>query len=325
MRSRRIYGSRECCVYHCVTRTVNGEMLFGVKEKEVLRKILRQGAGFSGVELMTYAVMGNHFHVLVRVREDAARVDDEELMRRYRILYPKPNAYQSGDIAAVEAALQENASEGRKIREQLMARMGNVSEFMRTVKQRFSIWYNKSHQRFGPLWSERFKSVIVENDPVVVKTMAAYIDLNPVRAGLVKDPKDYRFCGYAEALSGDTLMEKGIVAIIGDGFIFDVLADYRMLLFGKGAVPKKDGSGEAISQEESRKVIMERGELPSHTILHQRIRFFSDGAVIGSSQFVEKLINEWSPRIGDRRTRTPQKVDSIGTLATFRRLRKKVA
>ena len=60
MRNRRIYGAKESCVYHCVTRTVNGEMLFGVKEKEILRKMLRQAAQFSGVELLTYAVMGNH-------------------------------------------------------------------------------------------------------------------------------------------------------------------------------------------------------------------------------------------------------------------------
>ena len=128
-------------MYHCVSRTVNGELLFGVKEMEVLRKILRQGAAFSGVELLTYTVMGNHFHVLVRVRAAAREVSDAELLRRYRVLYPKPNRFQMADGAAVELALRENGAEGQRIRAQLKARMGSVSEFMRTVKLRFSIWY----------------------------------------------------------------------------------------------------------------------------------------------------------------------------------------
>ena len=132
-------------MYHCVTRTVNGEFLFGDKEKEMLRKMLRQGAMFSGVELFTYAIMGNHFHVLVRVSGQASRVSDDELMRRYRLLYPKPNKYQTADIEAVEMALRANGEEGQAIRKQLTRRMGNVSEFMRTVKQRFSIWYNISY------------------------------------------------------------------------------------------------------------------------------------------------------------------------------------
>ena len=307
-------------MYHCVSRTVNGELLFGVKEMEVLRKILRQGAAFSGVELLTYAGMGNHFHELVRVRAAVREVSDAELLRRYRVLYPKPNRFQMADVAAVELALRENGAEGQRIRAQLKARMGSVSEFMRTVKQRFSIWYNKSHERFGPLWSDRFKSVIVENDPVVVKTVAAYIDLNPVRAGLVEDPKDYRFCGYAEALSGDALLQEGLRAVLGHASLEGVLSDYRMLLFGKGSGRRRDGSGPAISQQAVRTVMEGQGALPMHTLLHQRIRYFSDGVAIGTSLFVGQLIEEWSPKIGDRRKRRPSDVTSVEGVVSFRRL-----
>jgi len=78
--------------------------------------------------------------------------------------------------------------------------MYDLSEFMKTLKQRFSFWFNKSHERGGPLWNGRFKSVLVESPACheqdfahnAITTMAAYIDLNPVRAGLVDDPKDYR-------------------------------------------------------------------------------------------------------------------------------------
>ncbi|TVP77043.1 MAG: transposase, partial [Puniceicoccaceae bacterium] len=80
-------------VYHCMTRTVNGEHLFGKGDKERLRRMLWQVADFCGVEILTYCVMNNHFHVLVLVPYQET-VPDAELLRRYRVLYPKPTRYQ---------------------------------------------------------------------------------------------------------------------------------------------------------------------------------------------------------------------------------------
>ncbi|WP_269526207.1 transposase, partial [Coraliomargarita parva] len=84
---RRLKVSGSDAVYHCMTRTVNGEALFGDSEKEVLRKMLHQVSDFCGVQVLTYCIMGNHFHVLLRV-PDRQSVGDAELMRRYRVLYP---------------------------------------------------------------------------------------------------------------------------------------------------------------------------------------------------------------------------------------------
>ena len=63
---------------------------------------------------------------------------------------------------------------------------------MKELKERFSRWFNKRHGRRGMLWQDRYRSVLVE-DGDALRTMAAYIDLNPVRAGLIDDPKDYRW------------------------------------------------------------------------------------------------------------------------------------
>jgi putative transposase len=64
------------------------------------------------------------------------------------------------------------------------------------------------------LWSERFKSVLLEGGPAVA-AIAAYIDLNPVRAGLCEDPKDYRYCGYAEAIAkGSAIAQEGLRTIL---------------------------------------------------------------------------------------------------------------
>ena len=66
---------------------------------------------------------------------------------------------------------------------------------MKAVKYAYLQWYNKKTKRKGPVWQDRFKSVLLENDEKMLLTMAAYIDLNPVSAGFVKHPKDDRWSG----------------------------------------------------------------------------------------------------------------------------------
>ena len=83
-----------------------------------------------------------------------------------------------------------------ELRQRLLARMWDVSAFMKLLKQRITQWFNRHSGRTGTLWEQRFKSVLVEGAGDVVATMAAYIDLNPVRARLVADPQDYRWSGY---------------------------------------------------------------------------------------------------------------------------------
>jgi REP element-mobilizing transposase RayT len=194
-----------------MSRIVGGQMLLGDREKEVLRKMLWRVADFSGVEVLTYSIMSNHFHVLVRVPEKDRAVSDAELLRRFKVLYPKPTRYQTASFARLESALREGTEDAVSVRAQLLARMHDLSEFMKTLKQRFSIWYNRNHDnRLGTLWMDRFKSVLVEGEGNPLQTMAAYIDLNPVRAGLVEDPKDYRWCGYAEAVAGNLKAQRGL-------------------------------------------------------------------------------------------------------------------
>jgi REP element-mobilizing transposase RayT len=311
MRTRRlkVFGSSAC--YHVMTRTVNGEMLLGDREKEVLRKMIWQVADFSGVEVLTYCVMSNHFHVLVRIPEMGA-VSDAELMRRYKVLYPKPTKYQTASISVMESELAAGGEEGQAIRYKLLARMGDISEFMKAVKQRFSVWYNRSHQRYGTLWAERFKSVLVEGKGNPLQTMAAYIDLNPVRAGLVEDPKDYRFCGYAEAVAGRAPAEAGLEMVwraYADGSVrneVDALRSHREFIFGKRA------SESGLSGEEREKAIKilekEDAVLPRSTVLRCRVRYFTDGAILGSREFVRGYSGIWQMEKGRKR---PPKVNAL--------------
>ncbi len=285
-------------VYHCMTRTVNGELLFKDREKEVLRKMLWQVADFCGVEVLTYCIMSNHFHVLVRV-PDLQKISDHELIRRYKVLYPKPTRYQAESAKVMEAHLRANKEEGEAIRKKLLARMGDVSEFMKAVKQRFSVWYNRSHQRYGTLWAERFKSVLVEGQGNPLQTMAAYIDLNPVRAGLVEDPKGYRFCGYAEAVAGVKEAKSGLIHIWRDHGakrIDSALRAHRTLIFGKRA--SEAGLPEMTRQRALKVLDEEDGTLPKTVVLRCRVRYFTDGAILGSAEFVRGFMGVWQMERG---------------------------
>ena len=332
MRTRRIRGngSGNFC-FHCMSRTVNGERFFGSREKEVFRKMLWQVADFSGVEVLTYAVMSNHFHVLVRVPE-AVGVSDGELLRRWKVLYPKPTAYETATAVEMERTLRAGGEEAEAIRARLLARMGDVSAFMKTLKQRFTIWFNKSRGRYGPLWSDRFKSVLVEGQGNPLQTMAAYIDLNPVRAGLVKDPKDYRFCGYAEAVAGDQRAREGL-RMVWAAYADDsgraglteeaALQAHRSYIFGEGA---ERGGSEANRAAIVKVLEKEDGVLPKGAVLRCRVRYFTDGAILGSAEFVRGFVEEL---MAEKERKRPPKVHPMlgsdwGGLAVIRGLRTQV-
>ena len=313
-------------MYHCMTRAVNGERLFHDREKEILRKIIWQVADFSGVEVLTYCVLSNHFHVLIRVMGDQV-VSDAELMRRFRVLCPKPTKYQTESAEVMESQLCAGGVEADAIRRKLLARMSDVSEFMKAVKQRFSVWYNRSHQRYGTLWAERFKSVLVEGKGNPLQTMAAYIDLNPVRAGLVADPKDYRFCGYAEAVVGVPEAKRGMIHVWSDHGVKRVdsaLRAHRMLIFGKHA----SGTGlSKMTRERALKILdHEDGHLPKTVILRCRVRYFTDGAILGSADFVRGFTGAWQR---ERGRKYAPKVSGMrgsnwGDLAVIQGLRRRV-
>ena len=102
-----------------------------------------------------------------------------------------------------ELASSRRSNGVEEIRSRYTRRMHDLSEFMKSLLERFTKWFNRTHSRSGTLWEDRFKSVIVESG-TAARTMAAYIDLNPVRAGMVADPAEYRWSSYGEAVGGGT-------------------------------------------------------------------------------------------------------------------------
>ena len=321
-------------VYHCMTRIVNKERLIEGFAKEVLRKQLWQVADFSGVEVLTYCILSTHFHVLLGVPDrERVEVSDAELMRRYRVLYPKPTKYQQAEAKVMEMQLAKGGEEREAIRRQLLGRMHDVSEYMKSLKQRFSIWYNRNHGRVGTLWSERFKSTLVEGSEAAMRIVASYIDLNPVRAKLVEDPKEYRWSGYGEAMGGAVRARGGIYVALRRPeerqMRWSTAArEYRKLLYCKGATaaPGK-GPGSAMIGEEQWRAVMEKGgKLPVAAALRCRVRYFTDGAVLGSREYVHDIYTEFREQIGGKRKTGPRpmKGSDWEGLMVLRELRREV-
>lgn len=321
MRRARIKANpdSESGVYHLISRTVNGEWMLGTPAKEILRRQMWQVAEFAGLEILTYAILSNHFHILVRVPQRPV-LTDAELLRRYAVLYPKPTKYKIACMEAIRLELATNSPAAATWRERQRSLMYDVSQFMKLLKERFSIWYNKRHRRFGPVWADRFKSELLENKDRLIQTVAAYIDLNPVRAGIVKDPKDYRFCGYAEAVIGQTSARKGLESLLGCAWE-EANCGYRLLLFTSGGA-EREGKA-AVSLEQVRQVIKAGGKLSLPELLRCRIRYLSEGVVLGGRKFVDRHVAAYRGKhgLGERVRRQDLPDLGWGEIAGLRALR----
>jgi putative transposase len=286
---RRVKVFRQEGVYHVISRTAYQRYSLGDGEKEMFVRMMRRQAEFCGVEVLAYCVMSNHFHLLVKVPYQET-ISDLELIRRYRVLY----AGEKRSIRAIapdelEEKLSQGGAEGDAIREKLLARMGDVSAFMRELKQRFGIWYNHQTKNHGTLWAERFKSLIVEPSREAMAKVAAYIDLNPVRAEMVKDPAEYRYCSYAAAMANVRAAKDGYLSIYYGKEWEVVMRSYRIYLYGEGYQSKGDSGKDPgrITAEQLEAVLQSGGKLAMSELLRMRVRYFSDGMVMGSREYLK--------------------------------------
>ena len=157
--------------------------------------------------------------------------------------------------------------------------------------------------------------------------MAAYIDLNPVRARIVEDPKDYRWCGYAAAVAGRRAAREGILAILNAGqgrelTRTEAMRAYRMWVFGEGMVEGINAAGEleirpGIDPERVRAVLARSGKLSWAEFVRCRVRYFADGAVLGSREWVDGVFSRNRERFGPKRKDGARKVRFLSSGALF--------
>jgi putative transposase len=184
----------------------------------------------------------------------------------------------------------DEIEQSKRLFEPYRRRMYDISIFNKELKGGFAQGYNRRHKRYGALWAERFKSVLLEGGRAV-RTISAYIELNPVRAGLCEDPKEYPYCAYAEAMTqGSQIALEGLRTMLGlpqTASREEIDKAYRQLLHLKGAEATQENPPAIDSTKAQDLVEREKGELSPEERLRCKIRCFSDGVILGSRSFVE--------------------------------------
>lgn len=226
--------------YHLMSRTNDRRFLFDKgRVKTQLVNALRRAAAFSGVEIDAYVAMDNHFHVVCKVVRTDEPVSEAELLRRVAAL--------KGDRVAEELASHWQELRGigmesvvAEAQDRLRARMNDISEFMKTFKEMFNVWYKRDRKYTGTIWSGRFTSTLVEGGRYRATCMR-YVYLNPVRAGMVARAANYAWSWIATPDESSSsvgpvpdgrLMRR--VAQIGGGKIFGSEAFVVEMVFALG-------------------------------------------------------------------------------------------
>jgi putative transposase len=292
-------------VYHVISRTVLDGYPLGNEEKDELVKILLKFSKLYFTEVLGFCAMGNHFHLLVRMLPESDFSDDE-IKRRYKLFY--------GDVREFP---QEKSSVFR-------FKWASLSELVREIKQTFARYYNKRHNRRGTLWGERFKSLIVEDGKALIDCLA-YIDLNPLRANIVKRPEDYRWSSLGYHVQTGN---KGNFLSLDFGLKeFDLmnkkerLRRYRRYVYEAAALKRSRGKSCIMIDE---KVIEKESKTDFKNTraykFRYRTRYFSDSGIIGSKLFVSRKYKQFKDIFHSKHEKKPKPVKGLDGVYSLKRL-----
>ncbi|NKB35073.1 MAG: transposase [Pseudomonadales bacterium] len=193
--------------YHCISRCVRRAYLcgddpvsghnFDHRKQWLVTRIKQLSAQFA-IDVCAYAIMSNHYHLVLFVNEEKAKNwSDEEVIRHWTAIFPRN--------AAIIETLRKNAN-SRKAQKQLIQqvdswreRLMDISWFMRCLNESVARQANKEDDCKGRFWEGRFKSQALLDEKALVTCMA-YVDLNPVRAGMSESLDTSDFTSIQERL-----------------------------------------------------------------------------------------------------------------------------
>ena len=182
--------------YHCMARCVRraflcGKDSFSGKNYEHRRQWVEDRLGqlveIFALEVCAYAVMSNHYHVVLFInREQADSWSMKEILVRWTSLFSGPSLVQrflSGETLG-KAELLKVGEFAQKYRNRLL----DISWFMRCLNEYLAREANKEDQCKGRFWEGRYKSQALLDEAALLTCMA-YVDLNPIRARMAKTPE----------------------------------------------------------------------------------------------------------------------------------------
>ncbi|MFG0287837.1 MAG: transposase [Rhodopirellula sp. JB044] len=150
---------------------------------------LKQFAGAFGIDLLGFAILSNHFHLILRTRPDVvATWDEEEVARRWLLLCPQRRKSDASACEPNEAEIKSIA--GCPVRcEEIRRRLSNISWWMRLLCQRIAMRANREEEETGRFWQDRYRATKLVDEASLL-ACAAYVDLNPIRAAICQKLED---------------------------------------------------------------------------------------------------------------------------------------
>lgn len=198
---REIFSETDVQVFHLISRCVRRNHLCGTDRrtgrdyshrKQWIRDRLQQLAAIFAVEVLSYAVMGNHLHLVIRTRPDlAAGWSPAELAARWWALFPQ-RRHSDGSASEPTAAELQKLIGSDVLTADKRRRLANVSWFMKCLAEPIAKRANREDEVTGHFWEARFKALPLLDEMAIAACMA-YVDLNPVRAALAETPEASAF------------------------------------------------------------------------------------------------------------------------------------
>jgi putative transposase len=304
-RTSRMIITDEKAIYHVMSRTALDGFPIKDVEKDFMLDLIKRYSTLYFTEILGFCLMGNHFHLLVKMIPDN-RFTDEEIQKRFETHYGDSRDFSEGQIPY--------------LREKLCS----LSEFVREIKVGFARFYNRRHNRRGYFWGDRFKSVIVEKGETLINCLA-YIDLNPLRAGIVDRPEDYRWnsLGYHvqtnnrdNFLSTDFGLKEFNVKSKNER-----IRRYRRYVYEAGAINRPDKMQVKVIDD---KVIAiehkKEFEISRISRFRYRTRYFIDSGIIGSKEFVDENYQRFKHLFYSKHEKKPKPIKGLEGMYSLKRL-----
>ena len=204
-----IFEPQEIAIVHTVQRCVRRAFLAGKDvvtgknhepRREWIRRRLEVLASVFGIDVLSYAILSNHMHLILRTRPDVVETwSDREVAMRWLKLFPgrRLDEYLG---QPTENDIQSLAADSRRLK-QIRLRLSDISWFMRSASEPIARMANREDQCTGRFWEGRFRAQrIVDEAGLLACSM--YVDLNPVRAAMASTPEESKHTSAYDRIRG---------------------------------------------------------------------------------------------------------------------------
>ncbi|MEQ8787563.1 MAG: hypothetical protein RIC55_14765 [Pirellulaceae bacterium] len=198
-------------VYHCINRCVRRCFLCGDDahtgrnfdhRKRWLELRLERLAGCFAIDVLGYAVMDNHFHIILRNRPDVlVEWDDQEVARRWLLLCPVRKTPEGDAEEPTDAEIAALVADRTNVAE-IRSRLCDISWFMRMAAEPIARRANREDGVTGHFWEGRFRCSRLLDEAALL-ACCVYVDLNPVRAGLAPTPETSEFTSASRRIEAE--------------------------------------------------------------------------------------------------------------------------